>query len=127
VSDLVKKAINRLIEEMEKKSAKEDIEIVQSFVQDCSKYVDAVVNMENAITVSRFILEPDAYREHLVNLDKSRKIAHDSLIVSVKLVNKLCRLYDVDPIYKGSDSRIEVAEFAKQVVDEFFAERKAAR
>lgn len=73
------------------------------------------------------VREPEEYREHLVNLDKSRKIAHDSLIVSTRLLNKLCRLYDIEPIYKGSDSRIEVAEFAKQVVDEFFAERKTAR
>ena len=123
----IKKEISRLVEKMEEKNATDDIEIVQGFVQDCSRYVNAVVNMENAITVSRFILEPDAYREHLVNLDKSRKIAHDSLIVSTKLVNKLCRLYDIEPVYKGSDSRIEIAEFAKLVVDEFFAERKTAR
>gem|GEM_PF-1845773 len=124
---MIKKGINKIIEKMEKKSSKEDIEIVQGFIQDCSRYVDTVINMENAIAVSRFIMEADEYRKHLVSLDKNRKIAHDSLILSTRLLNKLCRLYDIEPIYNGSDSRIEVAEFAKQVVDEFFAERKTAR
>jgi len=124
---LVKKAINNLVEKAEAKDAKEDLEIIQDFVQDCSRYIDTVVNMENAISVARFIMEADEYREHLVNLDRSRKMAHDSLIVSTRLLNKLCRLYDIEPVYKGSDSRIEVAEFAKAVVDDFFAERKIAR
>jgi hypothetical protein len=104
--------------------ARDDMKNVEDFINSCGEYLKRVNDMEAAITVARFRMDPQDYRHYIVELDRNRKIAHDSLIANVRLLNKLCSLYDTDPIYTGSESRIEIADFAKSVVDEMYDTRK---
>jgi hypothetical protein len=120
----IKERINKLIE-----AIKEDpdmLALIQEMVDSCANYVDTVVNMENAITIARFkIDDPSEYRAHVQRLDQSRRIAHNVLISNVRIVDRLCKVNKVEPVYGGHDEdRLAIAEFAKQVVDEFFEERK---
>ena len=57
-------------------------------------------------------------------LDKSRTIAHNALISNVNIVDRLCKINETEPIYGGEDDRVAIAEFARQVVNEFFEERR---
>lgn len=102
----------------------QDLEAVENFVSDCGAYVDRVTAMEAALASARYRLEPEDYRQLIVQLDRSRKYAHDALIASVRLVNRLCGLYGVDKVYDGPDERILIAELAIEVAAEFFKERK---
>ncbi|MEQ6359529.1 DUF3232 domain-containing protein [Thermoanaerobacter thermohydrosulfuricus] len=104
---------------------KEDLESVEDSIKQCGRYIKTVNDMESAITSARFRMEPEDYREYIMNLDRSRKIEHDALIVSVRVLNRLCSMYRVDPIFIGDlENRIEIAEFAKAVVDEMFETRQ---
>lgn len=112
------------IKESNSEYALNDIKNVEEYIQECGNYIKRVNDMEAALTVARYRMEPEDYREYIVELDKKRKVAHDSLIASTRLLNKLCNLYGVEPIYSGSDSRIEIADLAKAVVDEMYDTRK---
>lgn len=101
-----------------------ELEYVENFIKDCGAYIEKVNAMEAALTSARFRLEPDDYRELIVQLDRSRKYAHDALIASVRLINRLCGVYDVPQVYKGPDERILIADFALEVTTEFYKERK---
>ncbi|MCL5272773.1 MAG: DUF3232 domain-containing protein [Gammaproteobacteria bacterium] len=103
---------------------KDDIEAVENAIYDAAKYIDRVIAMESAMVSARFRMEPDEYREFILNLDRGRKIAHDALIASIRLVNRLCGIYGIEKIYAGPMERIAIAEFGKEIVDSFFAERK---
>lgn len=101
------------------------ITYVEDIINGCSHYVDRVTQMESAICTAKFVMEPDDYRTYISNLDKSRKIAHDGVVVNMAILNKYCRLADVEPIYKGDlDNRYEVAEFAMVIVKAYFQDRK---
>lgn len=103
---------------------KDDIESVENVINDAAKYIEKVAAMESAMLSARFRMEPEDYREFIINLDRSRKITHDALIASIRLVNRICGAYGVEKIYTGPMERIPIAEFGKEVVDCFFSQRK---
>jgi len=124
---MLKERFDSLIEAIRQQGkghSADDIKAVEDYIKDCGKYIEAVTNMEAAIAAARFYLEPEDYRQYIMQLDRSRKLAHDALIASTRLINRLCRLYGQDQIYTGEDSRIAMADFAAQVVQEYFAKRK---
>lgn len=97
-----------------------DLEAVEGLITDCGNYIDRVMAMEAAIASARFRLEPQDFQELVTRLDRGRKYAHDSLIASIRLVNRLCGVYGVDIVYTGPDERIPMADFAMEVVKEYF-------
>ncbi|MGB9803119.1 DUF3232 domain-containing protein [Desulfofundulus sp.] len=122
-----KTKVMTLIEAINKSDGKfknDDLLAVQEFIDDCGRYIERVTAMEAALQVARFRLEPEDYRQLIVDLDRGRKLAHDALIASVRLVNRLCGVYGVPKIYDGPDERIPIAEFAMEVTSEFFKERR---
>lgn len=119
----IKERINALLEVV--KDDADQISLVKNLISSCSHYVDVVVNTENSINIARFkINDPADYREYVQQLDKSRRIAHETVISNVHIVDRLCKLNKVEPIYGGEDDRLAIADFAKQVVDEYFEERR---
>lgn len=113
------------VERLINRAEKEDIELVEQALESCNRYVRSVVNMENAIGVARFRMEASEYRAYIQQLDYSRKINHNATIVNVKLLNRLCDLYGVEPVYEGDvDNRKEVAAFAFRVVQDYFEGRR---
>lgn len=123
---MLREKFNSLIDKIKSSGnsfAEDDVLAVEEYIKDCGRYVKAVTDMEAAITVARHRMEPEEYREYIIRLDRNRKIAHDSLIASTRLINRLCRVYNEPVIYTGGDDRIEISEFAKKVVDEMFKTR----
>lgn len=118
----IKQQINSLIEKLG--DDKLLIDSVEKVVEDCGRYIKAVHDTEVAYTVARFKMEPDEYREYYANLDRNRKIVHDALIAGVRLLNRICQLCGQEPIYNGPEDRVSIAEFAKEIVDEYFEERR---
>ena len=120
----IKERINALLEKI--KDDPDLVSLVRDMVDSCANYVDTVVNMENAINVYRFRVEdPSELRVMIQRLDQTRRIVHNTVISNVRIVDRLCKINGVEPVFGGLDEdRLAVAEFAKQVVDEFFEERR---
>jgi len=120
----IKNKVNALLEKI--KDDADKTSLVRDMIDSCANYVDTVVNMENAINVYRFRVEdPSELRVMIQRLDQTRRIVHNALISNVRIVDRLCKMEGVEPIFGGSDEdRLAVAEFAKRVVDEFFEDRK---
>jgi len=122
--DKIKERINALLEKI--KDDPDLVSLVRDMVDSCANYVDTVVNMENAINVYRFRVEdPSELRVMIQRLDQTRRIVHNTVITNVRIVDRLCKINGVEPVFGGLDEdRLAVAEFAKKVVDEFFEDRK---
>lgn len=120
----IKNKVNALLEKI--KDDADKTSLVRDMIDSCANYVDTVVNMENAINVYRFRAEdPSELRVMIQRLDQTRRIVHNALISNVRIVDRLCKMEGVEPIFGGSDEdRLAVAEFAKRVVDEYFEDRK---
>lgn len=121
------KELSEKINDSDGQYKKDDLEIIEQYPVKCAYYIEKVANMESAIQIARFRMEPEDYRNYIMELDRSRKIAHNALISETKLLNKICQIYNYPEIYTGSfEDRNEIAEFAKKIVDEFFEKRQRA-
>ena len=123
----IKQRINTLIERInqsEDSEKREYLQAVETMIGDCGKYIERVSVMEAAQATARFRLEADEYKELIVRLDRARKSAYDGMMVSVKLVDRVCALMGVEKVYGGPDERILIADFAGEVVKEYFDERR---
>lgn len=118
--DLLIQAINRSNDN----EKAEYLQAVESMIVDCGRYIERVTAMEAAQATARFRMEADEYKDLIVRLDRARKYAHDSMMVNVKLVNRICALMGAEKIYDGLDERILIADFAGQITREYFEDRR---
>ena len=113
--------INKEIESIkERVSHDEDaLFLLEDMIEACNRYVSIVVSMENSIGTARFRLEGEDFREFVTSMDKRRRTAHDALMSSVRVANRLSKLF-----HGNVEDRVEVGDFAKQVVDSYFEGRR---
>ena len=90
-----------------------------------SSYVKTVTDMENAISVDRFRMEGEDFRDFVMSLDSSRRAAHESAIDGVKIVNRLAERHSISPIFEGDiNDRQDVAAFCEEYVKEIYGSAK---
>lgn len=114
--------INKLVAELKKlEDCDELLEYVFNMIDYCGQYVGAVVSQQSILYVKKSMLDGESFHTIAQEADTTRSIKHDALITTVKIVNRLCGEVGAEPIYTGDiEKRVEVAEFAKQVVNEMF-------
>lgn len=127
--DKVKKAGERyeLIHKfLEDKKDNDSLDFLDSLVENCKNYVNYVVNMEKQIQFIKFRSEEWEMREKIEELDKNRRIFHESLISKLLSFNRyLFKKYDdkipvggiftLDP--ESIRDRYSVADWAGYLVD----------
>ena len=124
----IKTQIEKIMKKIENQNSENkdlEKEMIENVAKDCAEYISSITNMENTINLAKIRLEPKEYRELITNLDKRRTDTHNVVISDVKVLNKVSVLYELPLIFNGDvNSRIEVAKFAKQYIDELFNERR---
>lgn len=104
--------------------AAEDLEALNDAMTSFREYVMKVDVGEQQIRLASVRFEGDEYREMLTRYDRTRHDAHETAIANVRLVNRLAELYGVGPLFTGNDqNRLEVADFALDVVVQIFQNR----
>ena len=98
-----------------------DIEMardVYEAVISCVDYVNTVVTYESCHSIMRNVLNAEAYREKMIELDVMKKKNLRIVTLSLQILHKYCKLNDMEQIFKGNlDNRLEIAEFAVQLVN----------
>lgn len=102
------------------------VDMIQDTINSCAEYTNAVVKHVTASNVNYFA--PTQERAtHMVNFDRSRRLAHEALISSVVSLNRFLRMEGMELFYDGDESdRYEIADFAI-VVTELVAKEEIAK
>lgn len=104
--------------------AADDLEALDDAMTSFREYVMKVDVGEQQVRLAAVRFEGDEYREMLTRYDRTRHDAHETAIANVRLVNRLAELYGVSPLFTGDDqNRLEVADFALDVVVQIFQNR----
>lgn len=99
-------------------------ELVKQTFDDMGYYVDVVNRMEH-MGMARFRMEHEEYVELVTDLDMKRRTCHNTIISGVKTINRMLKEINQDILYKGDeDDRYAIADFACEVVNEVFKNRK---
>lgn len=96
-----------------------DLDAVEDVVRAALRYVDRVVNMEVIITHQKQRLVADEYRVTLEDIDRQRTSAHESLMATLKVANRLAALYGLPELFSFQHRR-QAAEIAGKIVAEYF-------
>jgi predicted nucleic acid-binding protein len=114
--------MNRLIEV----ANQEDLGYTEDAIRDCCDYFTSVLKMETGIRIAKFRANTQKeYIDIVENLDRSRRYKHNSAIVSVKVLNRLCEIYGVEAIFQGNiDDRQEVANFIQELANIYYKSNK---
>ena len=106
----------------------EDIlNMIKGLVSCAATYCDSVVDMENQIPDLRIKHSEDSgvFKAIVEDLDKRRRRAHNALISSVTSLERFFKAEGHPPIFEGNqEDRIEIADFAIAVFDEYFEGRQ---
>lgn len=122
---MVREKISEFIRVIDETQDSDCLDLIEELVASASEYVHRVNVLEIAIMIGKYNKNGEEYRTYIENLDKQRNNAHNILISNVKIINRLCRSYKLPLIYQGNEEeRIEVAEFAQQLVNELFSTRR---
>jgi carboxylesterase type B len=122
---MYREKINEFIKVISETEDSECLDMMEDLIESASDYVRRVNVLEIGLMVGKYNKEGAEYREYIERLDKQRSNAHNDLISNVKIINRLCRKNDLPLIYQGNEEeRVEVAEFAQQVVEELFNTRR---
>ena len=103
----------------DKELVEEDLDFLTNRIENFPKYFNSVITMEIRMEMAKFRLEGAELGEYRMNLDANRRAAHISVADSINQINKLCEIYNKDPIFElpgdkeklNSDS-IDDREFA---------------
>ena len=122
---MYREKINEFIKVISETEGSECLHMMEDLIESASDYVRRVNVLEIGLMVGKYNKEGAEYREYIEKLDKQRSNAHNALINNVKIINRLCRKNNLQPIYQGNEEeRVEIAEFAQQVVEELFSTRR---
>lgn len=97
-------------------------ELIEKMICAAGDYARAVViHRTRAMNVAG--VGGEELRNRVTAADRDRTSAHNVLIDSVNIVNRLCAFHNMAPIYTGGNARREYGDFAIALTDEVFADR----
>lgn len=100
------------------------LESIKMAMKSFCDYVDVVYNMETRIKIAATRYEGSDYREFVMNLDRGRRIAHENAIGQLSMLNRLCKMLEVEPLFDGDlNDRYQVADFCMAITKELFDKR----
>jgi len=120
-------ALKQAIISNKNEDADQNLWFLEDGINSFGFYVDKVMASESALQIARFRMESDDYRTYGMEIDNSRKRAHDACISVVRLINNLCGLYKVPLVFPGTEKldRIDLADLViMPFVAEYFEDRK---
>ncbi|PKM77403.1 MAG: hypothetical protein CVU90_07205 [Firmicutes bacterium HGW-Firmicutes-15] len=95
---------------------------VLQLMQSAAQYITKVVEQGVQIQMLEGQVDRET-KEMLAGIDASRTKIHDSLIVKINVVNRLCAEYNLDLICPGEDNRRQKGDFALELVTQYFQDR----
>lgn len=114
---MLKGKINKLLKVVNE----EDLWLLKNSLESIFDYMqlDAKIEAElRALRTRNFDAETyAAEREYLL---VARYYKERATVISIRILNRLSRLYNIESIYEGSDNEEEILEFAKELTKEYF-------
>lgn len=107
--------VNAIIKDKNPKLLCESITLAMKSFCD---YVSIVYNIEINTMITK------CKGERINNVNKTRKIAHENVIGQLYVINIICEMLEVEPLFDGNiNDRHEVENFCMAITKELFDKR----
>lgn len=99
----------------------EAFDFVSEQLEKFPQYTNIVIREQIMMPIWRFRYDGEELRDKIQDIDQKRKIAHDSAIASVNILNRLSKNLGLEPFADiDTNDRHEVANFVGQYVNEVY-------
>lgn len=99
--------------------------LIKETLNACSKYVDLIHQQEVVATVDKYRMTKEDLLYSIRTLDEHRHMVHEVIISGIKKLNLMCMEHGLDKFYEGdTEDRVAVGEFAMNIVEDSFKNRK---
>lgn len=92
------------------------LETIEDKIMTFPRYVETVYSMEMLTPVIYARYEGVELRDKIMNLDESRRMAHEGAIAACNCLNRLCDSLGVEKFCPQTDDRCVIADFVGQFV-----------
>ena len=90
------------------------------------EYANAVVRMEVLMPVYQERYDGQEFRDHVTQLDNTRRTYHNAACSSIGILNRICEQHGLEPFADiDVNDRYQVADFVGQFVAEIYEDRSA--
>lgn len=102
--------------------SKEDaMDFLEDRLEAFPKYANVVIRQQIMMPLWRMRFEGQDLQDKIMDIDKSRRIAHDNAISSVNILNRISRTLDLEPFADiDTTDRYVVADFIGQYISDIY-------
>lgn len=99
----------------------EALDMIADSMVSFPNYVNAVAREQIMMPIISAKYDGQDYRDQVMRLDSTRRMCHDSAIIGVNMMNRLCANLDLEPFATiDTDDRHAVAGFVGKTVNEIY-------
>lgn len=97
------------------------LEFLGSRLESFPDYANVVIREQVMTPIWRAKFDGQEFRDHVQDLDRQRRSAHDSAIMSVNILNRMSQSMGLEPFADiDTNDRYAVADFVGQYVNELY-------
>lgn len=82
-------------------------------------YVNTIYNMERLLPILKFRYEGQEYRDHVMDLDSSRRSAHEAAMASCRTINRICESVGLEHMFAEYDERSFYTDMLIRLYNDF--------
>ena len=122
--------IEKIITIYNEKGDKEAIEMLSDCFTAFISYHSAIYSMETTLKFRNISnTEPEEYKDIFEGLDKKRTMAHNRVIVSIKIMNRMAAAENLAPVYDGIVSeeypyRRQIGDAVMEYIEDIIKKRR---
>lgn len=99
----------------------EALDLISDSMTSMPNYVNAVANEQIMMPIIAARYEGQDYRDQVMRLDSTRRMCHDTAIIGINMLNRLCENLDLEPFAEiDTSDRHAVAGFVGKTVNEIY-------
>lgn len=87
-------------ESLDEEDMKDMEEFLMKRIERFPKYFSSVINMECRLVIMKQLYEREDYQEKVMKMDQARRDLHIMAADGINQINRLCRSYDMEPIFE---------------------------
>ncbi len=106
----------------------DDLKFISTFYESCASYIQAVMSTESMRMALKFTYDnPLDYHIFFESKDNTRSNYHNVAMANIRMINKVCQVYECEPIFTESELNFERVEMADRIIKPIVIELFDAR
>lgn len=107
------------VDQQETEAKEEILSFIDKLYETFGRYIESIYRMERLLPILKFKYEGEDYRDRVMDLDNSRRTAHEAAMAGCRSINKICESYDMEPFFTEYEERSFYTDMIHALYNDF--------